>query len=187
MKILNVEAENIELNKVHVHMVLEGMQDALKCAQTLHDLEGEEVDITAEKHRKKRSLSANSYFYVLCGKIADTIDSSKDEVHNLMLARYGQYLRDSNGLVVWVMYPDSMDYLKESELHLKPTGKYEDRGGVKYAWFAQMKPSHEYNTQEMAKLIDGVVSEAKELGIETLSPDELQRMKAAYGKEKDNG
>lgn len=37
--------------------------------------------------------------------------------------------------------------------------------------------SHTYNTKEMSRLIDGVVTRCKELDIETLPPDELKRMK----------
>jgi hypothetical protein len=37
-----------------------------------------------------------------------------------------------------------------------------------------------YNTSEMARFIDMVVQEAKEEGIETLPPAELERMKAAW-------
>jgi hypothetical protein len=33
----------------------------------------------------------------------------------------------------------------------------------------------------MAKLIDGTVQEAKQLGIETATPDELAKMKALWG------
>jgi hypothetical protein len=33
----------------------------------------------------------------------------------------------------------------------------------------------------MSHLIDGVISEAKELGIDTLTPDEKERMLAAWG------
>ena len=40
--------------------------------------------------------------------------------------------------------------------------------------------SSTYNTKEMSVLIDGIVYEAKELGIETLPPDELERMKVEW-------
>jgi hypothetical protein len=43
-----------------------------------------------------------------------------------------------------------------------------------------MRGSHTYDTKEMARLIDGVVYEAKSIGIETLSPDELERMKSLW-------
>jgi hypothetical protein len=43
-----------------------------------------------------------------------------------------------------------------------------------------MRGSHTYDSREMSRLIDGTVSEAKELGIETLSPAELERMKQQW-------
>ena len=35
------------------------------------------LDVTADKHKKKRSLDANAYFHVLVGKIADKLRISK--------------------------------------------------------------------------------------------------------------
>ena len=178
MKLVDVVAENVEFNKVDIHLVIDGMQDALKVAQKLSDLVGNDIDLDAKKHRQKRSLNANSYERVLEGKIADALDSSKAEVHNLMLSRYGQYQLDKGGNVVYLLVPESAHVEKEEEIHLKPTGHGEIKNGVQYFWYAQMKPSHEYNTQEMAKLIDGVVSECKELGIETMSDDEIRRLES---------
>ena len=37
-----------------------------------------------------------------------------------------------------------------------------------------MRGSHTYDSKEMSRLIDGTVSEAKELGIETMPLDELK-------------
>lgn len=41
--------------------------------------------------------------------------------------------------------------------------------------------SSTYNTKEMSVLIDSIVCEAKELGIETATPEELERMKREWG------
>ena len=51
----------------------------------------------------------------------------------------------------------------------------------KFDSYLMIKGSSEYNTAEMSHFIDMVVQEAKELGIETLTPDELERMKQAWG------
>ena len=51
-----------------------------------------------------------------------------------------------------------------------------------YRTYMMLKGSSEYDTKEMSHLIDGLVSECKEMGIETLPPEELERMMAAYGK-----
>lgn len=171
--------DNLDLNTIQLHLKLGVYKDALKLAETLNKLVGEEVDIKAEKHRQKRSLNANSYLRVLEGKIADALGADKNEIHNDMLARYGQYMKDKDGNIVFCLYRADIDYRGLETPHLKPTGKTEDRNGVMYSWFVEMKPSHEYNTKEMAKLIDGVISEAKELDIETVTPDEVKRMVAS--------
>ena len=179
MKLEKCEAENVQFGKVDVLLTLDGMQDALKCAEKLNSLVGEEITLTAEKKRQKRSLNANSYLRVLEGKIADVIGADKNEVHNDMLCRYGQYTLDEDGNIVYCLYRQDIDYRGYESLHLKPTGHTERKGNIDYQWYAVMKPSHEYNTKEMASLIDGVVSEAKELDIETLSPDEIKRLESA--------
>ena len=46
--------------------------------------------------------------------------------------------------------------------------------------YLMIKGSSDYDSKEMAHFIDCVVQEAKELGIETLTPTELERMKAEW-------
>lgn len=43
-----------------------------------------------------------------------------------------------------------------------------------------IKGTSEYDTKEMSVFIDGVVSEAKELGIQTETPEEIERLKALW-------
>ena len=50
------------------------------------------------------------------------------------------------------------------------------REEVEHAIYWVVKESHLYNSEEMARLIDGTVTEAKELGIETLPPLEIKRL-----------
>lgn len=173
MKLEKCDVDNVEFGRVDVKLTLDGLQDALKCAETLTKLVGEEIDMDVKKHRQKRSLNANNYFYQLVGKLAEETDSSKDRIHNLMLARYGQYQRDKDNNIVFCLYPADIDYDSQPDVHLKPTGHIEKRKNVDYEWFAVMRGSHTYNTQEMAKLIDGVISECKGLGISTLTPQEI--------------
>ena len=43
-----------------------------------------------------------------------------------------------------------------------------------------LKGSSRYDSAEMAHLLDGLISECKQLGIETATPEELERMKQLY-------
>lgn len=138
------------------------------------------MDIDIKQHREKRSLNANAYFHVLVGKIADKLKISKTRAKNLMLGLYGQReILDDGPLIVSII--DTVDMLEREDIHCKNVGTGEINGKGFIHW-AIIKPSHEYNTEEMAVLIDGTVVEAKELDIETLTPAELERMKAAWQK-----
>lgn len=138
---------------------------------------GKDLEITVKEYREKRSLNANSYFYVLCGKLANLNHTSLTEVHNLMLARYGQIDKDAEAIIM----ADDIEWQKLESLHLRPTGhrKVLDNGKV-YQVYLIMKGSHTYNTKEMSNLIDGVVSECKLVGIETLTPSELERIEKSW-------
>ncbi len=51
---------------------------------------------------------------------------------------------------------------------------------TKSSHWAVIRGSHTYDNKEMSALIDGTVEDAKEMGIETLSPGEIERLKALW-------
>ena len=55
------------------------------------------------------------------------------------------------------------------------------KDGKTWVSYLMIKGSSEYDTAEMSHFIDRIVEEAKELGIETATPDELERMKQEWG------
>lgn len=142
----------------------------------------DKLDVDIRKHRKRRSLDANSYYWLLIGKIMNATGNSRNHIHNVMLGKYGELDRMSDGSLIPFCIRDDIDYLEFPYPHLLPTQKTLSKGDRLYRWHYQIKGSSEYDTKEMSHLIDGVVSECKEMGIETLPPEELERMMEAYGK-----
>lgn len=142
------------------------------------DIAGKKLTITAKPYRKKRSLNANAYCWLLCSKIAAVHRSDKDSIYELMLERYGHPLVDDDGNSVIVSILSHVD-ISLSGLHCKKIGEGHAQGKL-FNHYLVIKGSSDYDTAEMASFIDGIVSEAKELGIETLTPDELGRMKQAW-------
>lgn len=133
------------------------------------------LSVEAKKWRKKRSLDANAYCWVLMTKIAEVVGSSKEEIYEEMLQKYGYLLKDDEGYIVVTVKSDfAMEKMQGHWKFYKSNGKFSS--------YLAIKGSSEYDTKEMAHFIDQVVLEAKELGIETLPPDELQRMKEMWGK-----
>ena len=151
-------------------------------ADALKDIRlGEEYDLTISKRFGKRSLNANSYHWVLCEKMAKKLRVSKYEMHNQLMCDYGTDWLDENGDHVYVLMKDNGSYLRQETMHYRPTDATEDRKGTQYRWFVLLLPSHLMNTQQMSCLIDGTVADAKEMGIEVRTPDEIERMKQLWG------
>lgn len=66
----------------------------------------QDVEWDIKKHRKKRSLDANGYYWKLVAEIAEATKVSKNEVHNVLLRRYGQ-AQGIDGRLVTVYIPDT--------------------------------------------------------------------------------
>lgn len=142
----------------------------------LDDLKGD-LDIEVKRHREKRSLNANAYFHVLASKIAEKTGMSLTHEKNRLIREYGQWDYDENGHIQTFTVKDEYEdrTLDMPALHV---GYARREGNV--VVFGLMRGSHTYNTAEMARLIDATIEEAKELGIETATPDQLKRMMAAW-------
>ena len=120
-----------------------------------------------KEHKEKRSLNANAYAWSLITKIADALRTSKEECYLEMLKRYGQ-----SEIVSVLSQIDVSGYFKYYEPLATATLQ-----GKEFTHYKIYKGSSEYDTREMSILIDGIVSEAKELGIETIPPKEIERLK----------
>ena len=148
--------------------------DVLELDKVIAKYHGKPLQVEFKPQYPKRSLNANNYHYALCGKIAAVLGSTAEEVHSFLMADYGTPLTDDEGVPKFSLMRET------NGIYCKPTGHTEMRKGKEYMWYLLIKPSHLYNTQEMARLIDGTVYEAKELGIETMTPEEIERMKSSW-------
>lgn len=144
----------------------------------LEGLQETDLDITVKKHRNKRSLDANAYFHVLVNKIAEKTNESDAAVKKRLVQEYGTLARDEEDNVVGIKLPISVDVDKLIE-YTRWFDRRTENGHV-FNCYLVLKPTHEMNSKEMARVIDGTVSEAKELGIETLTPAELEAMMKHY-------
>lgn len=142
-------------------------------AGQVENLGQDDLKVVLSKYQKKRSLNANSYYHLLCGKIATKLGVSMTEVCNRMIADYGQMDQDLKSIIMKA----DIDWERLETLHLRPTVKTRvmDNGAL-YRVFIVMRGSHTYDTKEMARLIDGVVAEAEQLGIDTMPPADREAL-----------
>ena len=142
--------------------------------------QGEKYTAEIKKLSKKRSLDANSYYWLLVGKLSKAIGISMAHCHNIMLRRYGTF-KLFGGQVMYVVLPDtdeaSRDADEAEECHIKPTSQVkEGKDGLMYRTYIMLKGSHEYNTAEFRYLVEKTIEECKQVGIETATPDEVAKM-----------
>lgn len=147
--------------------------DLMKCAEI------DKLRIKAAKWTQKRSLDANAYFHVLVGKIADALTISKTKAKNILISRYGQIeMVDEEPVVIKTnIQPEQM--WEQEFLHCMPC-KTTIENEKEVVFYRVYRGSHTYDTKEMSVLINGTVEEAKALGIETMTPAEIERMVQAW-------
>lgn len=149
---------------------VQALADEIDCVYT----------VEVKKRKKRRSLDANSYYWVLLTRLAELMDVSTPEAHNIMLRRYGQ-LEMVDSQVVYLVLPDTEEAGRMVDLsetyHLKPTSHVRaGNDGLNYRTYLMLRGSRSYNTAEMARLINGLISECKSVGIETMTPAEIDEM-----------
>ena len=131
---------------------------------------GKTFDCTIEEHRKKRSLNANSYFHLLVDKLAKHFGMGGDDMKKKMVLEYGAIAYDSRGKKVGIKIPKSVN-VDDFYPYAKWFGEEENLN-----YYIFYKQTHTLDSKEMATLIDGVVAECKDCGIETLDDLELKRL-----------
>lgn len=139
-------------------------------------LYSQEKDKTFEVKEKKnkRSLNANAYLWVLCTEIANQVRLSKEEVYLNMLKHYGQ-----SEIVSILSNLNLEGYFKYYEVVGTST-----LGDKEFKHIRVFKGSSQYDTKEMSILIDGVVQECTNLGIPTITGEELNKLKGSWKNDK---
>lgn len=133
------------------------------------------IEVTVEKWSEKRSMQANAYFHVLANKIASVTKSSLDDVKKMLVSRYGTLARGADGKCMAAKLPKNtdIDLIYPYYRHIGT----DENGLEMYLFF---KRTSDLSKDEMNTLISGTIDEAKAMGIETMTPQELAAMMNRY-------
>ena len=137
-----------------------------------------DLAVEIKKWTKQRSLNANAYFHLLVNKIAEKLKVSDSEVKIRLNLEYGTPATDKNGNQVIVKLPKEVEVTQFYDYAKWIADKQEK---VMTSYYIFYKQTHTLDSKEMARLIDGTISEAKELFIETITPEEKAKMMALWG------
>lgn len=152
--------------------------DVLSDMSSIDDLDiSKDIEVKISAKRKKRSLDANAYMWQLCNEIAREILSTKNEVYRHAIREAGvfeMHLVPDEAVEGCIRRWEAVGLGYVAEIAYK---SYKNPGSTAMTLYYG---SSTYDTKEMSYLIDYIVGEAKELGIETMTPNELAKLKAAW-------
>ena len=125
------------------------------------------LNIEIKQFREGRSKDANALLWACIGEIAVTLRTDKWSVYLLMLKRYGQY-------TYICVPPQAVDMVKRQWREVEEIGdiKINGRDAVQLLCYYG---SSTYDAKQFSALLDGVISEMQEIGLETSTSEEMRR------------
>lgn len=139
--------------------------------------EREKLTIEVKPYRERRSLDANAYFFVLVDKLAEKLNTTKEEI-------YRNAIKEIGGVSETICVRDKA---------VKRLCESWSRNGL--GWQTDTFPSKiegctnvilyygssTYDTAQMSRLIDNIVQDCQAVGIETRTPDEIANLLSMWG------
>lgn len=133
----------------------------------------EKLSITAKQFRKKRSLDANALLWSCLGEIAAALRTDKWEVYLQMLKRYGKY-------TYICVKPNVVEAMKAQWRECEEIGTI-DINGKEAVQMLCYFGSSTYDSKEFSVLLDGVISEMREMGLRTPTSGDMKRALEQWG------
>ena len=130
-----------------------------------------------KEYKEKRSLDSNAYCWVLLGKLQDKLQIPKEEIYKDLIKNIGSYeivpIRNE------AVEKFRRSWSKNGLGWITETMKSKLKGFTNVITYYG---SSSYNTAEMSKLIELVVQECQQLGIETKPKEEIESLLESWNK-----
>lgn len=121
-----------------------------------------------KEHRDRRSLSANGLLWACLGEMAASLRSDKWAVYLQMLKRYGTY-------TYICVKPKAVDAVKAQWRETEEIGRVNINGQESVQLLCYFGSST-MNSKEFSTLLDGVISEMREIGLEPPASKDIKRV-----------
>lgn len=184
MKIIvdNITLSFSEDNKLQITLTTAKKAETLTSIQELKGVlaKGNKLDVEMKKHSKKRSNDANSLLWTMCHQIAQTLNTTKEEIYRNAIRQVGEFeilpIKDE-AVEKWI----------------------EVWNGRGIGWFAEVMhdsklPGYKnvinyygssvYDTKQMSILLDNIITDAKEAGIDVITEAEKESLLQSWDKKK---
>ena len=163
-----------DLNKMEIVLSMNRNQATIQKVAKLKEITEKDklLQVKIKQYRQKRSLDANAYCWILAQKIAEVIGNTKEFVYKRAIRQVGQFeivpIKD-DAVERWIKNWESKGLGWQSII----MGDSKLKG---YTNTINYFGSSTYNTKEMSILLEEIVHQAKELGIDTMTDTEKKQL-----------
>lgn len=161
-------AIDFKTGKAVLSLIINEKNDVSNLVDSLSD---SKLVVKIGKYRKKRSLDSNSYAWLLITEIGNVLLANKEDIYLQMLKRYGQ--SEMISVLDEVPIRNYFKYIEEVG-----EGKV---NGKDFKHYKVYKGSSDFDSREMHIFLEGIVDEAKNLGIQTMTPSQIAEMESLWG------
>lgn len=135
-----------------------------QCINWLLESEADIFDVKV--HKEQRNKKQNDKYYKLLNELAKKLKIGWRELHFDMLKNYS--------VAYEMMVPEETE-IRGIEYYEKKSTII--KNGKKFNVYHVYAPSHELKTDEFSILLDGLIQECEQQGIDTRSPEEILKEK----------
>ena len=145
----------------------------------LEEMQGLKLNLNVKRYYKKRSKDSNAYLWELLGKLSEIMQLPTIEI-------YKNAISDLNTYYVLPIADRAVQSFIQNWEH-NGKGWFCETFKSKITGYTNVRAyygSSQFDNKQMKMLLDHVIADCKALGIETMTPDELERLRNAEQNEK---
>lgn len=161
-----------KLLDIDIHHNRAVFQIPYKAVEDFAKHKGEDIELKVAKYRPKKSHQQNAYLWELCDRLASVVGSDKLTVYRRAINSVGAY--EDYVMKPEVATPFCKMWSAQGTGWITEIVDRNDDGLLIRAYYGTSK----YNKKEMARLIEYIVDDCREVGIVTKTPKEIALMSA---------
>ena len=165
---LRAKLQNIQLD-FKTRQPIVSFSVSCKTPENLEKYKDKDLAIEVKQHRERRSLDANACLWACLGDLATAMRTDSWSMYLYMLERYGKF-------TLIQCRPEAVPDLQRVWRETKVVGARYDADGEKLIDVLCFFGSSTYSTAEFSRLLDGVISEMKDIGLDTPPDEEMKAM-----------
>jgi hypothetical protein len=172
MLTLTFDKARIQNDEDGCHLCLR-VENPPKARQFVFNMKAGKYTANLKKYVSKRSLDQNAYFWKLCGELSVAVSTPPEEIYRELIKDIG-----GNHEIIPVKAEAVETWVRNWQSHgigwvCDVVGESKLEGYVNVRCYYG---SSVYDTRQMKRLLDLVIAECKEIGINTMTPEELARL-----------